>query len=247
MAPPGIGDRVEGVHAVAAALEAGRVRRLRIERNRVEALATIVDEAERRGVTVDLVEDVRSNAVTDAPQGVVAECRPIAAVPLDEAVAAGDPASLVILDHVEDPRNVGAIARSAVAAGIAALVVAGRRAAPLGATAFKAAAGGLERLAITEVSSIANAVADLRRLGVWVVALDAGGDRSLFGLDLLSEPVALLLGAEGSGVSRLARERADVVASIPLIGQIESLNASVAAALAMYEVARVRGWTSSSP
>ncbi|HSM01736.1 MAG TPA: 23S rRNA (guanosine(2251)-2'-O)-methyltransferase RlmB [Acidimicrobiia bacterium] len=241
MAPPGIGDRVEGVHAVAAALEAGRVRRLAVERGRVDALAAIIDGAERRGIAIDLVEDVRGNATTDAPQGVVAECRPIEPVSLDEAVAAGEPASLVVLDHVEDPRNVGAIARSAVAAGITALVVAGRRAAPLGATAFKAAAGALERLAITEVSSIANAVADLRRLDVWVVALDAGGDRSLFGLDLLAEPVALLLGAEGQGVSRLARERADVVASIPLVGPIESLNASVAAALAMYEVARVRG------
>lgn len=241
MAPPGIGDRVEGIYAVAAALEAGRVRRLTVERGRVDSLATIVDLAESRRVPVSVVDDVRASAVTDAPQGVVAECRPIAAVSLDRAVAAGDPPSLVILDHLEDPRNVGAIARSAVAAGIAAIVVAGRRAAPLGATAFKAAAGALETLVIAEVSSIANAVADLRALGVWVVALDADGDRSLFGLDLLTEPVALLLGAEGHGVSRLARERADVVASIPLVGPMESLNASVAAALAMYEVARVRG------
>jgi 23S rRNA (guanosine2251-2'-O)-methyltransferase len=241
MAPPGIGDRVEGVYAVAAALEAGRVRRLTVERGRVDSLAVIVDLAESRGVPVAVVDDVHGSAITDAPQGVVAECRPIAPVSLDRAVAAGDPPSLVILDHIEDPRNVGAIARSAVAAGIGAIVVAGRRAAPLGATAFKAAAGALEILTIAEVSSIANAVADLRTLGVWVVALDAGGDRSLFGLDLLTEPVALLLGAEGHGVSRLARERADVVASIPLVGPIESLNASVAAALAMYEVARVRG------
>jgi len=247
MAPPGIGDRVEGTHAVAAALEAGRVRRLVVERGRVETLSAIVDEAERRGVAIDVVDDVRVSSVTDAPQGVVAECRPIVSVSIETAVAAGEPPALVILDHVEDPRNVGAIARSAVAAGITALVVAGRRAAPLGATAFKAAAGAFERLVIAEVSSIANAVADLERLGVWVVALDAGGDRSLFGLDLLAEPVALLLGAEGSGVSRLARERADLVASIPLVGGIESLNASVAAALAMYEVARVRGWTSSRP
>jgi 23S rRNA (guanosine2251-2'-O)-methyltransferase len=241
MAPPGIGDSVEGVHAVAAALEAGRVQRLVVEHGRVEALSGIVDDAERRGVAVDIVDDVRAASVTDAPQGVIAVCRPISPQPLDTVVKAADPPALVILDHVEDPRNVGAIARSAVAAGITGLVVAGRRAAPLGATAFKAAAGALERLAIAEVSSIANAVTDLKKLGVWVVALDAGGDRSLFGLDLLGEPVALLLGAEGRGVSRLARERADVVASIPLVGPIESLNASVAAALAMYEVARVRG------
>jgi 23S rRNA (guanosine2251-2'-O)-methyltransferase len=242
MARSGIGDSVEGIHAARAALSAGRVRRLTVERGRVEGLADLIDEAERRGVPVEVVEDVRRAATTDAPQGVMASCDPIPLMSLEAAVTAGDPPALVVLDHVEDPRNVGAIARTAVAAGIAAIVIPRHRAAPLGATAFKTAAGAFEALAIAEVSSIAGAVSDLKSMGVWVVALDADGDRSLFGLDLLAEPIALVLGAEGEGVSRLARERADVVASIPLIGPMESLNASVAAALAMYEVARVRGW-----
>jgi len=242
MAPPGIGDRVEGLHAARAAIGARRVRRLTVERSRVEALADIIDEAERQGIPVDIVEDVRAAAVTDAPQGVIAECRPISPVDLGAAIAATDPAALLVLDHIEDPRNVGAIARTAVAAGFRALVVPRRRAAPLGATAFKAAAGAFEALAIVEISSVAGVIAELKDRGVWVVALDAAGDRSLFGLDLLTEPVALVLGAEGHGVSRLVRDRSDVVASIPLIGPMESLNASVAAALAVYEVARVRGW-----
>jgi 23S rRNA (guanosine2251-2'-O)-methyltransferase len=241
MAPPGIGDRVEGVHAARAALDAGRVKRLTVERGRVETLATLIDEAERRGVVVDLVDDVRPAAVTVAPQGVVADCRPIVPVDLGAAVGATDPPALIVLDHVEDPRNVGAVARTAVAAGIRAIVVPRHRAAPLGATAFKAAAGAFEALSIAEISSVAGAISDLKSRGVWVVALDAEGERSLFGLGLLAEPIALVLGAEGRGVSRLVRERSDVVASIPLIGPVESLNASVAAALAMYEVARVRG------
>jgi 23S rRNA (guanosine2251-2'-O)-methyltransferase len=155
-------------------------------------------------------------------------------------VAATEPPALVVLDHLEDPRNVGAVARSAVAAGVGALVVSEHRAAPLEATAFKAAAGALEHLRVTMVSSVANALANLKKMDVWTVGLDASGSRSLFGLDLLAGPVALVLGAEGAGLSRLVADRVDVLATIPRYGQVESLNASVAAALAVYEVARVR-------
>ncbi len=122
------------------------------------------------------------------------------------------------------------------------LVVAADRAAPLGATAFKAAAGALERLPVVVVTSVADAVRRLEDLGVWTVALDGHADRSLLGLDLLTEPVALVVGAEGAGLSRLVAERVSVLARLPLAGDVESLNASVAASLAMYELARVRGW-----
>lgn len=240
MAPSGIGDSVEGVHAVDAAVAAGRVRRLWIEHRRVDALSSLLDRAEGAGVEVSVVDDVRDRAATGAPQGVVASCRPIVAVDLDAAVAATSPAAVVVLDHLEDPRNVGALARSAVAAGIGALVVSRHRSAPLGATAFKAAAGALEHLAVCEVSSIPDAVADLKRREVWTVGLDAGGDQSMFGLGLLTEPVAIVIGGEGAGLSRLVRDRVDIVASIPLHGPVESLNAAVAASLALYEIARAR-------
>ena len=114
------------------------------------------------------------------------------------------------------------------------------RSAPLEATAFKAAAGALEHLAVVMVSSIANAVDALKRLEVWTVGLDSGGDRSLFGLDLLAGPVAVVVGAEGAGLSRLVAERVDLIAAIPIRPPVESLNASVAAALAAYEIARTR-------
>ena len=240
MAQPGIGDSVEGVHAVAAALAAGRVERLVVERGRAEALAHLVDGARAAGARVELVDDVRPIAGTDAPQGVVARCRPIPIASIEDAVGARSPAAVVVLDHLEDPRNVGAIARTAVAAGVGGLIVARHRSAPIGATAFKAAAGALEHLVVAEVSSVASAVSDLKRLDVWTVGLDAGVDRSLLGLDLLSEPCALVLGAEGGGLGRLVRDRVDLVVSIPLHGPIESLNASVAASLAVYEIARVR-------
>ena len=140
-------------------------------------------------------------------------------------------------------KDLGAIARSAVAAGITSLVVPTRRGAPLGGAAFKAAAGAMEHCAIATVSSTADAVNRLKDLGVWTVGLDAEGDQSLFGLGLFTEPVALAVGAE-TGLGRLVRDRVDVVASIPMAGPVESLNASVATALAVFEVSRARGWVS---
>lgn len=241
MAAAGYGDSVEGIHAVAAALEAGRVRRLTVERGRASRgeVRALVDAARREGVEIREVDDVRDVAATTAPQGVVAACRPIAPATLEDLVAEESPTSLLMVDHVEDPHNLGAIARSAVAAGVPRLVVPDRRTAPLGAAAFKAAAGAFERCRVAVVSSIADAVRRARSLDVWTVGLDASGDRPLFGLDLLTAPVAVIVGAE-TGLHRLVRERVDVLASIPMAAGTESLNASVAAALASFEIMRSR-------
>jgi 23S rRNA (guanosine2251-2'-O)-methyltransferase len=246
MARAGTGARgtvVEGLHAVAAALEADRVESLVVDRRSLGSLGALIAAADARGVPHRVVDDLAARAATTAPQGVIATCRPLPEGTLDEAVAAVSPAAIMVLDHVVDPRNVGAVARSAVAAGIGGLVISGRRAAPLSPAAFKAAAGALEHVVVVEVSSVAAAVDDLKRRDVWTVGLDADGDQALFGLGLLTEPVAVVIGAEGEGLGRLVRDRVDVVASIPIIGPVESLNVSVAAALAAYEVARVRGST----
>jgi 23S rRNA (guanosine2251-2'-O)-methyltransferase len=240
MAPPGIGGSVEGLHAAAAALESGRVVALTIERGRIESLGDLIASARAAGVPVEVVDDVRPRAETSAPQGVIASCRPLRTVGLDDVIVGEGGDAVVVLDHLEDPRNVGAIARSAAAAGMTGMVVASRRAAPLGATAFKAAAGALERLPVAVVSAIPAALERLRAHGLWVVGLDGSAGRSLFGLDLLTEPVAIVVGAEGTGLARLSAERCDVVARIPMAPGVESLNASVAAALAVFEVARAR-------
>jgi 23S rRNA (guanosine2251-2'-O)-methyltransferase len=146
----------------------------------------------------------------------------------------------MVLDHIVDPHNLGAIARSAKAAGMTGLVAATRRAAPFSATAFKAAAGAFETLPVAMVSSIAEALRRLNQLGVWTVGLDAGGSQELFGLELLSEPVAIVVGAEGAGLSQLVRDRLEVIARIDLAPEVESLNVSVAAALAAFEIRRLR-------
>jgi len=240
VAPPGIGRSVEGHHAVAAAVAAGRVVRLLVELRRADGYAELIEAARATGADVSVVDDVRPMADTTSPQGLVARCRPIAPSSLAEAATTSEPAAVLVLDHIEDPRNVGAIARSAVAAGVTAMVYSGRRSAPLEGTAFKAAAGALEHMTIVAVSSIPAALEDLRKQGLWVVGLDGGGDHSLFGLGLLTESVALVVGAEGKGLSRLVADRCDVLAGIPITADMESLNASVAAGLAVFEVARAR-------
>ena len=179
MARSGIGDRVEGIHAVGAALTAGRVVKLIVERRRAEKsgdIAHLVKRAESAGISVELVDDVRPMASTTAPQGVVAKCQPMTDHSINDLVDADGPAAIVVVDHVEDTHNLGAIARSAVAAGITSLVVPTRRGAPLGSAAFKAAAGALEHCRIATVSSTADAVMTLKQLGVWTVGLDADGD-----------------------------------------------------------------------
>jgi 23S rRNA (guanosine2251-2'-O)-methyltransferase len=238
MAPAGFGSRVEGVHAVAAAVEAGRVNRLYVERRRRERadVAALVDRVGPDRVR--LIDDVRTLATTDSPQGVVADCRPISSVTLESLSGRGT--ALLVLDHLEDPQNVGAVARSANAAGITGLVVSSKRAAPLSAAAFKASAGALETLPVVIVGSIPEALNRLKEFGVWIVGLDASSEQSLFGLDLLTEPVAVVIGAEGTGLSQLAAKRCDVVVSIPMVKEAESLNASVSGALAAFEIMRVR-------
>ncbi|MFO7548784.1 MAG: RNA methyltransferase [Acidimicrobiia bacterium] len=238
MAPAGFGDRVEGLHAVAAALVAGRVARLTVEGSRAgrPPLSEILQAHPE--VPVEIVDDVRPLADTTAPQGVVATCHPLRFVELED-LADPAPAALLAVDHVEDPHNAGAIARSALAAGVTGLILPDRRSAALRGAAFKAAAGAFERLRVAQVTSMPAALARLGEMGVWSVGLDGGGDRSIFDLDLLAEPVVLVVGAE-AGLHRLVRERVDVLAAIPMAPGAESLNASVAAALGCFEVMRVR-------
>ncbi len=238
MAPAGYGNRVEGLHSVAAAAAQGRVRKLWVEEKRLGRadVADIVNVVGRESIA--LVTDVRPMAETDAPQGVVAECAPIMPVPVDDL--AGPEAAVVVLDHIEDPHNVGAIARSALASGMTGMVVSSRRAAPLSATAFKAAAGALEIFPVAVVGSIPEALSRLKDRGVWIVGLDAGSATPLFGFELLTEPAAIAVGAEGAGLSVLTAKRCDVLVSIPMAAGFESLNASVSAALACFEIMRVR-------
>ena len=241
MALAGYGDKVEGLHAVEAAVPTGGCVSSSVERlgNSDAGVARIVKEAVDRGGVIRWVDTVDEWAATTAPQGLVAGCRPRRPVALDELVMASSPAAILVLDHIEDPHNLGAIARSAVAAGMPRLVVPARRNAPSGRRRSRRRRGRSRCATWRSSPRSPKRSTALGGFAVWTVGLDPAGERSLFGLELLAEPVAVIVGGEG-GLHRLVRERVDVVSFIPMAGEIDSLNASVAAALACFEVMRVR-------
>jgi len=161
---------------------------------------------------------------------------PAPAVP----ASAGTAPFLLLLDSVTDPRNLGAVLRTAECAGVSGVILPRHRAARITPAVTKAAAGAVEHLRMAVVGGLPAAMKTLSAAGIWIVGLDSDGDSSLFDLTMASEPLALALGAEGAGLSRLVRERCDVVASIPLRGVLASLNVSSAAAVACFEIARHR-------
>jgi 23S rRNA (guanosine2251-2'-O)-methyltransferase len=190
------------------------------------------------------VQEVRrstleARARSDAPQGVVATVTPIEPASLDDLVAVDLP-FLVVLDGVHDPGNLGAILRTAEAAGATGVVLPRHRSARVTPAVTKAAAGAVEWLPIAVVPGIPAALSELRDRGVWLVGLDQAGDQPVWDLRVASDPVALVLGGEGRGLARLTRDRCDVVAALPLAGRLGSLNVSAAAAVACYEIARLR-------
>jgi 23S rRNA (guanosine2251-2'-O)-methyltransferase len=240
---------VEGRQAVRELLRAQRrpVRQLWVAEGAEggEVVAEILDLARAAGVPVRRVprSDIDALAATEAPQGVLAMAAALSTARLDDLSRPGPDGQapmIVVLDGVTDPYNVGAVMRSALSAGATGLVVGRHRTAGLGPVAVKAAAGAAEHLPVALVSGIPAALSTLSEAGLWTVALDAAATSSLWELPVASEPVALVLGDEGRGLSRLARQRCELAVRIPLHGPLGSLNVSAAAALACFEVARRR-------
>lgn len=239
------GDVVPGRRAVRELLVVGHrhVRTLLVarEREQSDVLDEIVELAGHAGVSVRFVDRtmVAREARVESHQGVVALAAPVAPVSLDELCRAPD-AFLVALDGVTDPQNLGAILRTAEVAGATGAVVPRHRSALLTPAAVKAAAGAVEHLPIALVAGIPGAIEQAARAGVWSVGLDGDGPTSMHDLPVADAPVVLVLGAEGRGLSRLTRDRCDVLAHIPMYGHLASLNVSAAAAVACLELARRR-------
>jgi 23S rRNA (guanosine2251-2'-O)-methyltransferase len=156
------------------------------------------------------------------------------------AAKTGRPALIVALDGVTDPRNLGAVVRSAAAFGGHGVIVPERRAAGMTASAWKTSAGAAARVPVARATNLNRTLLELKKSGCFIVGLDAGGEVQLPDLKLATDPLVLVAGSEGKGLSRLVRENCDVIASIPMIGGMESLNAGVAAGVALYEIARKR-------
>jgi 23S rRNA (guanosine2251-2'-O)-methyltransferase len=242
---PGLGgDQVEGRNAVRELL---RARRRSVSELWVAPVkgAAIVDEildlAADARVRVRRVDgdELEERSRTDAPQGVLALAEPLSAANVDDLLAAPD-AFLVALDGVTDPRNLGAVLRVAETAGVTGVILPRHRSARLTPAAVKAAAGAVEHLALATASGVPALLDRASRAGVWSVGLDAGGTADVFALEVADRPLVVVLGAEGSGLGRLTRDRCDLVAAIPMRGAIESLNVATAAAVACHAIARRR-------
>jgi 23S rRNA (guanosine2251-2'-O)-methyltransferase len=182
---------------------------------------------------------LEAQARSEAPQGVIATVAPLQPTDLDVLTAVDKP-FLLVLDGIHDPQNLGAILRTADGAGVTGIVLPRHRSVRVTAAVTKTAAGAVEWLPIAVVAGIPAALAELTARGIWVVGLDQDADEAVWDLKVAAEPVALVLGSEGSGLARLTRERCDVVAALPLAGHLGSLNVSAAAAVACYEIARLR-------
>ena len=241
------GDQIEGRQAV---------RELLLSRGRaIDAVYVVADRepspivseiinlADERGV-LHMVSSYEIDAMarSDVPQGVIARAEPLRIATLDELAepVGGGPPFLVVFDGVTDPHNLGAVLRSALSAGATGAVLARHRSVHVTPVVAKAAAGAIEYMPIALVAGIPSALSDLKTSGVWTVGLDADGERSVDDLAVSTEPIALVFGAEGRGLAPLTRNRCEIRARIDLLGPLESLNVSAAAAVACFAVARQR-------
>ena len=236
-----------GFHAVAARLkhDAASVEALYVDAQRhdgrMKQLLALAEQAGVRAVAAD-ARRLRGLAGEVPHQGVVALCRATVrtAATLGDVVAAVQPTTLLLLlDGVTDPRNLGACLRTADAAGAAAVIVPRDRSAAMSPVVAKAAAGAADTLPLIAVTNLARAMDELREAGVWIAGAAGEADRMVYELDLTG-PIAWALGAEGEGLRRLTRERCDYLARIPMRGQVQSLNVSVATGICLFETQRQR-------
>ena len=234
---------VYGINPVTEALRAGRVRRVRIAGRGDRRIDEIVALAQASGVSIERVDVQALARITrgGVHQGVMAELSPAAEYSVEDLVsaAASDAPLLVVLDGVEDPHNVGAIARSVDAAGAHGIIRQARHAAALEGAAAKASAGATTFVRFATVVNIARALEALEKAGVWTVGFDGEARESYDEIDY-TLPTAIVVGGEGEGLRRLTKERCDRLVRIPMAGSVPSLNVSVAAGVALFEAARQR-------
>ncbi len=242
-------EHVYGVHAVAALLaqRPGSIKKLLLARGAGNPqLDGLIEKTVAAGIAVQTLPRAELDAIIPGArhQGVIAVVRAVSyersEKTLPEFLAAlSEPALLLVLDGVQDPHNLGACLRTADAAGAHALIMPRDRAAGITPVVHKVACGALESVPVFAVTNLARTLRMLRDAGIWIYGASGDAGEALFSSDLQG-PVALVLGSEGKGLRRLTREHCDHLLAIPMAGQVESLNVSVAAAVLLYEVRRQR-------
>ncbi|MGN0251098.1 MAG: 23S rRNA (guanosine(2251)-2'-O)-methyltransferase RlmB [Oliverpabstia sp.] len=240
-------NKIEGRNAVLEAFRSGKtIDKLYILDGCQDGpVRTIAREAKKHDTIVNYVKKERLDQLSETGkhQGVIAVAASYEYVEvediLENARKKGEPPFILLLDNIEDPHNLGAIIRTANLAGAHGVIIPKRRAAGLTATVARTSAGALNYTPVAKVTNLKTAIEELKKEGMWFVCADMGGT-AYYDLDLKG-PIGLVIGNEGEGVSRLVKENCDFVASIPMKGDIDSLNASVAAGILAFEISRQRG------
>ena len=239
-------DFVEGRNSVIEALKSDReINKIMVAKGTVGSVISIIGKAKEKSIAVQEVDRAKLDYISDTGnhQGVIAYVSPKEYVEVEDileiAKEKGEDPFIVILDGVEDGHNLGSIIRTADITGVHGVIIPKRRAVGLNSVVSKASAGAIEYVPVARVTNIANVIDKLKDNGVWVAGTDADGEESFFDADL-SGGIALVIGGEGKGMSRLIHDKCDYVLSIPMGGNVNSLNASVAGAIVMYDIYRNR-------
>ena len=242
------GDHIEGRQAVRELLRAGTRRAQQVfiseDVHDTAILAEIADLCEERRVPIRQLtrRKLDDYALTESHQGVIAQAEPIRPVEIDTFTSSPSriPPLVIALDGVTDPGNLGAILRTAEIAGVTGIVLPRHRAVRLTPAAVKAAAGAVEHLPIALVAGLPAVLKEMSEKGLWIIGLDGSAESSIYEMRVATEPLLIVLGAEGEGLSHLTKKRCDQLVAIPQAGELESLNVSNAAAITIYEVKRQR-------
>lgn len=240
-------EKIVGINSIAEALAGKRkIHRITYDETRGgKRITELLEKAARQGIYCQPAERRKLDNMyrRGNHQGIIAEIDDYEYAEvfdlLRQAHTSGEAPFLLMLDGIEDPQNLGAIIRTAEAAGVHGIILPRHNAAGINDTVIRAAAGATEHMLIATVTNLVNTIRELKEQGLWVVGADMQGKENYF-TAVIPEPVLLIIGGEGRGIRRLVKEHCDLLLRIPLRGKVESLNASVAAALMMYEVVRRR-------
>ncbi|MER1958710.1 MAG: 23S rRNA (guanosine(2251)-2'-O)-methyltransferase RlmB [Solibacillus sp.] len=239
------GEMIAGKNPVLEALRAGReINKVWVaEGVKKTGIQELIDLAKEQGVLVQFVPKQKVDKLAENHQGIVASVAAYDYAELDDlfavAKAKNEDPCFLILDELEDPHNLGSIMRTADAIGVHGIIIPKRRAVGLTAVVAKASTGAIEHVPVVRVTNLAQTVDELKDRGVWIAGTDAKGSQDYRKMDA-TLPLALIIGSEGKGMSRLLKDKCDFLYHLPMVGHVTSLNASVAAALLMYEVYRKR-------
>ena len=240
-------DIIVGRNAVLEALKTGRTinKLYLLDGAKGGSMGEITMLAKEAGSLIEFVprEKLDDMSCGMRHQGVAAQVSPVDFHTLEEVLASakekGQTPFLLLLDELQDPQNVGALLRTADAAGVHGVLLPQRRSCPLNATVAKTSAGAIEYIPVVKIGNVSQTIENLKKMGFWVIGADMAGEEPYFEANLTG-PIVVVVGAEGKGLTRLVKENCDILVSIPMAGGISSLNASVAGAILIYEVVRQR-------